>query len=240
MKLFYEIIESGHLKPSQRSEMYQLFISCYDHVTPQAFESDLSSKTLAILLLNETRELMGFSTQEIYQFNMNGSLVNVLFSGDTVITPSCWGTQELVKGWCEVAAQMLKTSGEMSCYWFLISKGYRTYLYLPLFFNAYHPRPSGHEANLKEILDQLAEARFPGCYDPTNGLIRFPVHCGQLGSDLAEVPHHRDQNGDVQFFLARNPDYAAGVELACLAPINIENTHGLGRRMLGHAMKRLS
>lgn len=220
--------------------MYELFILCYDHVTREAFESDLSSKTLAILLLNEAGELMGFSTQEIYQANVKSGPVNVLFSGDTVITPSCWGTQELVKGWCEVAAQMLKSAGEIPCYWFLISKGYRTYLYLPLFFNSYHPRPDGNEAELEGILNQLAEAKFPGFYDPANGLIRFPVPSGQLGSSLSEVPHHRDQNRDVQFFLERNPNYAAGVELACLARIRMDNTHGLGKRMLGRTMKRFS
>lgn len=238
MKLHYEIMEIGLLDTARRNEMYALFETCYLHVTRAAFESDLSSKTLAILLLDDKQELMGFSTQEIYRSTTRDGLAIILFSGDTIITPSCWGSQELVKGWCEVAANMLDNAAGIPCYWFLISKGYRTYLYLPLFFKIYHPHHDGSGKELVEILNDLAEKKFPGCFDRDSGLIRFPVCRGQLGDDLKGIPHHRDQNCDVRFFLEKNPDYVDGVELACLAPITIDNTRGWGKRMLGQAMRR--
>lgn len=238
MKLHYEITEIGLIDAARRNEMFALFETCYHHVTRYAFESDLSSKTLAILLLDDKQELMGFSTQEIYRSGTRDGPASILFSGDTIITPSCWGSQELVKGWCEVAARMLEEAEGMPCYWFLISKGYRTYLYLPLFFQIYHPHHDGHGAELVEMLNHLAEEKFPECYDRVSGLIRFPVRRGQLGDDLNGIPHHRDQNRDVRFFLEKNPDYVDGVELACLAQITIDNTHGWGKRMLGQAMRR--
>jgi len=240
MKLHYEITEICLLDAERRNEMYALLAACYDHVTRNVFESDLTAKTLAVLLLDEKQQLMGFSTQQIYQTRTLDGPLKILFSGDTVITPSCWGTQELVKGWCEVAARMLKEADDMPCYWFLISKGYRTYLYLPLFFQIYHPHPDERGAELVEILNHLAEEKLPGCFDTNSGLIRFPSRRGQLGDEFNEIPHHRDQDRDVRFFLKMNPDYREGVELACLAPITIENTHGWGKRMLAQAMKKFS
>ncbi len=240
MNLHYEIICPDQLRQERIAEMHALFEACYDCVPKSAFDADLADKTHVVLLLDETQRMMGFSTQQIYQVETMHGPANILFSGDTVIAPSCWGTQELVRGWCELTARMLTEAGDTPCYWFLISKGFRTYLYLPLFFRAYYPHPDGIGINLKPLLDRLASEKFLDAYDSTSGLIRFPSSKGQLGDDLAEIPDHRQDNRDVKFFLAQNPDYANGVELACLAPISLANTHGLGRRILTQSLKRLT
>ena len=240
MKLHYEITQSDLLEPAKIAEMHALFEACYDCAPKSAFDADLADKTHVVLLLDEAQRLMGFSTQQIYEIETADGHAIILFSGDTVIAPSCWGTQELVRGWCELTAQMLIDAGEVPCYWFLISKGFRTYLYLPLFFKNYHPHPDRLGMGLKLLLDQLAVEKFPGAYDPATGLIRFPSSKGQLGGDLAEIPDHRHDNRDVRFFLAQNPDFTCGVELACLAPISLANTHGLGRRILTQSLKRLT
>lgn len=239
MNLHYEITSPDLLDNKQVAEMHALFEGCYDHAPKSAFDSDLAEKTHVVLLLDDSRRLMGFSTQQIYQTETHDGPAIILFSGDTVITPACWGSQELVRGWCEVAARMLTNAGEVPCYWFLISKGFRTYLYLPLFFTTYHPHPDGHGTALKPILDRLASEKFGDFYDPTTGLIRFPSSKGQLGDGMAEIPDHRHDDRDVRFFLEQNPNYASGVELACLAPITLENTHGVGRRILTQTQNRL-
>lgn len=236
MNLRYEITSPGLLGPDRIAEMHALFEACYDCAPRSAFDSDLADKTHVVLLLDEAQRLMGFSTQQIYQTDA----ANILFSGDTVIAPACWGTQVLVRGWSELAARMVANAGGVPCYWFLISKGFRTYLYLPLFFKIYHPHPDGIGLDLKPLLDCLAIGKFGNAYDPASGLIRFPTSRGQLGDGLNQVPDHRDQDRDVRFFLSCNPDYANGVELACLAPISLANTHGWGRRILTRAMKSLA
>ena len=239
LNLHYKITRPDQLGVDSITEMHALFEACYDCAPKSAFDADLADKTHVVLLLDETQRLMGFSTQQIYQIKTADGPANILFSGDTEIAQSCWGTQKLVRGWCEVAARMVANAGEVPCYWFLISKGFRTYLYLPLFFKVYHPHPDGHGAKLKPLLDQLADEKFHDAYHPATGLIRFSSSQGQLGDRLADVPYHRHQDRDVQFFLSRNPDYASGVELACLAPITLANTYGIGRRILTQALKCL-
>jgi len=41
----------------------------------------------------------------------------------------------------------------------------------------------------------------------------------------------------VQFFLKRNPTYLQGTELVCLAPISLENTKSIGRRLIQQAIR---
>src|SRR5260370_753220 len=112
----------------------------------------------------------------------------------------------------------------MPLYCFLISKGYRTHPFPPLF---YHKIFTGHDqvtpAREQEILDALASTRYPDFYVRESGLIVFPESHGNLSHDLAEIPAHRLRSPHVRFFLSRNPRFAEGHALACLAEISAEN-----------------
>ena len=235
MTLSHLIVAPADLTAAQREQMFDLFATHYACVSRQSFDADLVAKTWVILLHDEARVIRGFSTQEIYTFVYAGQDQRILFSGDTIIAPAYWGSQELVRGWCAVTARMLAAAGSTPCYWFLISKGYRTYLYLPLFFLTYYPHHQGDDADLKPLLDTVARAKFGNAYNPTSGLIRFDETHGQLTEALTEIPSKRSDDPAVQFFLERNPDFAQGVELACLAPLTLSNTHRLGRSLLTQA-----
>jgi hypothetical protein len=234
--LTYQMSNPSTLPYARHAELFQLFQRCYDCVDFSAFEKDLRQKTSVILLTDEEDRVVGFSTQEVYECEFQGERVRVLYSGDTVIDPAHWGSQLLVKGWCQVAARVMDAVPKMRTFWFLISKGCRTYLYLPLFFRKFLPSVANdHEPCQKKLLDQLAAEKFGTHYDAASGLIRFPASRGQLTAELAEIPAGRRDDVHVRHFLSLNPDFAQGVELACLAEISLENTRGLGRRWLSQA-----
>jgi hypothetical protein len=235
--LTYQISDPATLSAARRAEVFALFQRCYDCVDFSSFEEDLRQKTSIILLIDENHHVVGFSTQQIYQRIVSGEPIRVLYSGDTVIDPAHWGSQLLVKAWCEVAAQALHDSPALRTFWFLISKGCRTYLYLPLFFRTFLPSAIDQApVDQRKLLDQLAAEKFGTHYDAATGLIRFPQSRGQLTPELATIPAGRQNDLHVQHFLRCNPDFAQGVELACLAEISLENTHGFGRRWLGRAL----
>ncbi len=66
----------------------------------------------------------------------------------------------------------------------------------------------------------------------------FPESLGQLKAELAAVPQRRLQHPHVQFFLQRNPDFARGIELACLAEISPANMKLFAGRILMQAQAR--
>lgn len=233
----HEVLAPEALGATDRASMFELFSSCYDQVTRGCFDADLADKTSVIVMRDGLGEVRGFSTQQVYEHATEAGMIQVLFSGDTVVDPRCWGRSELVRGWCEVAARAMLNAPDRQLYWFLISKGHRTYRYLPVFFRQYVPGIApGVPAAWFSLLHALARERFGRAYDAGSGLIRFDGSRGHLTPALAGVPAGRRDDPHVKFFLERNPDYARGVELACLAEITLANTHGLGRRWLGEAL----
>lgn len=233
MKLHNEIVPVASLDFSDRAELFALYSQHYAGTKREQFENDLVEKDVVILLLDHSsHEIRGFSTQMILRQCVAGQNVRALFSGDTIIARSHWGDQELRRGWCRYAASALTAEPESPLYWFLMTKGYRTYRYLPVFFRDFFPRYDRETPPCwQALLDAFARQKFGDVYNADSGLIRFPETHGHLAEDLAEVSGHRANDPHVKFFLQSNPEYAQGVELACITEISHDNIRPFARPM---------
>ncbi len=236
-RLFSETVPVEELGVAEKDAMYALLAENYENVNRPCFEADLFEKDCAILLRDvQDHALRGFSTQKVMQFHADGQPLRAVFSGDTIIARSHWGEQELGRAWSHFVAELRAEKPEIPLYWFLISKGYRTYLFLPLFFHQFFPR---HDqvtpAREQNILDALASTRYPDFYDRESGLIVFQESRGNLTHDLAEIPAHRMRSPHVRFFLSKNPRFAEGHELACVAEISAENMRSYASRMVSES-----
>ncbi len=115
----------------------------------------------------------------------------------------------------------------------MISAGYKTYRFLPVFYKEFYPcyscpTPPGVQA----LLDELARQRFGAEYSAATGVIRFNLGATPLRAGIAEVTAERLKDPHVAFFVARNPGYAQGDELVCLTRIHPDNYSAVGRRLL--------
>lgn len=213
--------------------MYAIFSRHYDCVSLDRFVADLTEKDCVIVLRNGNAELCGFSTQKVLRIQVGTTSVRAVFSGDTIVDRAHWGEQELGRCWCRYVSSLYSEEPDVPLYWFLISKGYRTYLYLPLFFENFYPNFEMPTPDFEQrVLDTLARTKFPNYYRPENGIIEFPQSQGQLKPQLAEIPVRRLQHPHVQYFLQRNPRFAEGSELVCLAEISPSNMKLFAGRIL--------
>jgi hypothetical protein len=233
-RLVNEITDVFSLSERDKEAMYSLMVAHYENVSRPQFDLDLLEKDAVILLRDsKDRHLCGFSTQKVIHFSVDNRPMRALFSGDTIIAPSHWGEQGLGRTWSQFASEVRAKEPGKPLYWFLISKGYRTYLYLPLFFHQFYPRydrPTPLEQ--QKILDTLAFTRYPEHYNPSRGLIVFPQSHGNLNRELAEISESRLRNPHVRYFVERNPAYAQGTELACVAEISAENMKSYAARAM--------
>ncbi len=199
----------------EKEEMFALMARHYEGVARQAFDSDLERKDEVILLRDGMEKVRGFTT---FAWNPCGEMEagDVIYSGDTVIDRECWGTQELVKGFCRRAGELQRSSGR-KLYWFLISKGHRTYRYLPLFAKRFHPHPDREELGLEILAGDIAGRMFGEAWKRDEGVIRFLRSAGHLKEEIAGAP---DGNSWVRFFLEKNPGFAQGEELVCLTEMS--------------------
>jgi len=238
-RLQSEIVAVTDITDAQAGELFTIYNRCYDNVDWPRFQRDLREKDFVILLRDTgCGEPRGFSTQKVMRIQIGGETLRALFSGDTIIDPSYWGEQELVRAWGHFAGRILSEEPGIRLFWFLISKGYRTYMYLPLFFREFFPR-RGHAtpAFEQEMMHTLALTRYPEDYNPVSGLLEFSVSEGNLNPQLAEIPPGRQDHPDVQFFLSKNPSYACGNELVCLAEIAPANMRSFAVRLIREGME---
>lgn len=209
--------------------MFALMDRCFAGVIRDRFEADLAEKQWIILLEKAATEtapatLCGFSTQMLLTVQAGDRPVTALFSGDTIIAPEHWGDAALSHVWGNLALALIDEHQGRELYWFLISKGYKTYRFLPVFFHSFYPRRNLPTPNaMRQVIDALAHAKFPGKYDAASGLIRADASKDRLRAGVADVTPERLRDPDIQFFVQTNPGYSRGDELCCLAPLTREN-----------------
>ncbi len=235
MKLIGRLVPAADVTPRERDVMFALMDRHYSQVSRSAFETDLEEKDWVIQVLDpQTEAICGFSTQMLFDVEVAGRPIKVLFSGDTIVAREHWGDNALSHVWGRLAMSLIDTYGGCELYWFLISKGYKTYRFLPVFFREFYPRhdaPTPAEA--REVIHALGRARYPTAYDPAAGLIRTGPGKDRLREGVADITPERLHDPHVRFFVQQNPGHKEGEELCCIAPLSRDNFTPAAYRVLG-------
>ena len=221
------IVARSELAYATREAMLALLAAHFAGVDRDAFECDLAEKTCAILLEDAAGRLRGFSTLLAYE-SAAAERATIIFSGDTIVDRQWWGSPALPRTWIRAVRTLAAGANGRDVYWFLITSGFRTYRFLPVFFKSFYPR---HDLpGPCPLLDAIARERFGRAYDPATGIVHLP-RPQRLSPELLELPAGRTLDPHVACFLERNPRHADGDELACLARIHDDNLTPAGRRM---------
>jgi hypothetical protein len=217
-----------------RDELYELHSSFYDNLLYNNFVADFAAKDWVILIRDGSRTV-GFSTIIVHEV---GSVPGrFLFSGDTIVHPCFWRANLLLPAFAAFLRRTLQECGTVPLYWHLLSKGFRTYLFLPTFFRTYHPDKDGLYAALyRGILDAVCVEMFGTHYDRATGIVSFGGQRDYLGVELSRVPELRRTSPHIKFFLAANPLHRRGDELACITRVCPDNMKPLALRMVEGAL----
>jgi hypothetical protein len=203
-------------------------------VIQRRFMSDLAEKDW-VIVLRDGKKLAGFSTIQVIRLRVCGRARIFLFSGDTIVDRDYWRNPALAGSFGHFMLRMLSEHRGTPVYWFLISKGYRTYRFLPVFFNRFYPTCLRRTPeNYQRLLDSVARHKFGHAYDADSGLIRVAGKKDWLRSSFGQVPSSRQHDPHVAFFLERNPEHARGDELACVTPVSKANLNRFARRVIQH------
>ncbi len=224
------LVARAEIGPAERQAMRRLLEAHFEGVTAETFSRDLDEKNW-VLLLEDPGRLRGFSTLLVYPTRQGGEDLAVVYSGDTIVERSAWGSPALARSWIRSVCALRALYPGRRLHWLLLTSGFRTYRFLSVFWRDFHPR---HDvpapAPVRTRLRALARERFGPRYHPDEGVVRFAAPQTLRGA-LADVPAARRDDPHVSFFLARNPGWTRGDELVCLAEIAPENLTAAGRRM---------
>ena len=218
------------LDAHRKSSMLLLLRSHFTGVDRETFDADLLQKNWVILLEDQRGVLRGFSTLLVYPETIAGRALTVVYSGDTIVAREWWGSPVLPLTWLRAVRQLTPLYGNREVYWLLLTSGFRTYRFLPVFFREFVPRWDGASAADRSVMQSLAATQFGGRYDGKTGIVRLE-RPQVLAPELLDVPARRALDPHVAFFLERNPGYVYGDELVCLARIAEENLTAAGLRI---------
>ncbi|MGV3532088.1 MAG: hypothetical protein ACO1QR_06930 [Chthoniobacteraceae bacterium] len=216
---------------AQREEMFSLLSSHFEGVTRAQFERDLAEKNWVIEIRRDGC-LMGFSTLLVCELEFEGQPITAIYSGDTIVAPEAWGSPALARTWIAAVNHLSAGSGLRPCYWLLLTSGFRTYRFLPVFWREFFPHYALQTpAAGQRLLDHLASSHYGSSYDPATGIVRF-AQPQRLRGKLGDTPENRTLDPHIAFFLSRNPGHHHGDELVCITEISERNLTAAGRRMI--------
>ncbi|MEK6773538.1 MAG: hypothetical protein AABY64_06340 [Bdellovibrionota bacterium] len=217
------IVAVEEITPIEQERMYAIFSKYYINHNRNTFLDDLYEKDHVIMLRDkENKTIQGFSTLLKVSIKSGRSHVTGIFSGDTVLEKEYWGNKALGVAflrylWIEKIKNPFRP-----VFWFLISKGYKTYLLMANNFQTHFPRfEMATPPRYQKIMDSFYSKKFPQYYRPEKGLIEFESHSCSLKEKVAEISLDLLKNQRVQFFTKMNPHWDRGFELACLSEMTI-------------------
>ena len=229
-RLRSSIAAAGEASPGLVRRMAELMSRTYGGTSMEKVRHDLEEKDYILLLHGEEGELEGFSTIQLFDSEFRGRPVKIVYSGDTVISEECRGQTVLMHDWWQFTCGVQRQCQGQDVYWMLISKGWRTFKMIPLFYREYYPCPDRETPpDFQAFMDSLGNRKFPGEY--RGGLI-VPAEPDYLKNAGTDVPDRRKDDPDVLFFLERNPGFGRGDELLCITRLAPDNLTRTGRRVL--------
>jgi hypothetical protein len=167
------LVARGDLSGDEMTGMYGLLSSHFDGVTREHFQGDLDEKNWVILIERAGR-LVGFTSILAYEIHIDGEPISVIYSGDTIVAPEAWNSQTLPRAWIESVAGLRRAYPHGPYLWLLITSGFRTYRFLPLFWRNFFPRfDCQTPPRWKRLIEHLASERFGEQYDPATGTVKL-------------------------------------------------------------------
>lgn len=212
------IVPVPDVDAATRAQMWALFSRYYCDAPEAAFTRDLDAKHHVIVLRSNGGALAGFTTLETWVQEVQGRRVVIVYSGDTIVDERYWGQTVVQRAFLRYVVRGKLLHPLLPTYWFLISKGYKTYLLLTRNFPVHWPRHDRATPPFEAaLLEALARRKFEARWDPTRGVLRHLEGTGKLKANVAPVDTELlANNPDARFFVERNPGHAHGDELCCI------------------------
>lgn len=223
-KLAARRIAVGKLDSDTIAQMWSVFCGYYADISRDKFLADLNEKQFVLLLFDSgDRSVQGFTTIQVLHRHFAGKPYIAVYSGDTIINEAYWGQSALQGGFYRFLMGLKVKNPLTPLYWFLISKGYKTYLLVSRGCPNYWPRhDSPTPDHVSGIIDQLSREKFADDWKPELGVLKFATPAGKLKEGVAPIDDAALAYPDIRYFVERNPGHTQGDELCCLAAIDMQ------------------
>lgn len=211
----YQTLE--HITVQDIRDMFKVFCRYYENTSLEQFVADLGRKSGAFIIRRKVdNAIVGFSTMGIYHMEVDGKKIRGIFSGDTILEKEYWGNRAMNAAFVKRLLWEAIKDPFTPQYWFLISKGYKTFLLLTRNFPDYYPHPEHENEHMKHIVQAYCDKLFPGYLNKDAMVLDFGDGYNCLKNNVTPISKEQREEADIAFFEQRNPDWERGTELPCV------------------------
>ncbi|MDI9497506.1 MAG: hypothetical protein QM270_03340 [Bacillota bacterium] len=232
-RLEAEFLPVAALSDDLIATLYELMEESYLGMDEARFRQDLMAKDGIHLLRGPDGDVEGFSSERRLAVTLpDGSRETGVFSGDTIIRATSRGSTALFRSFA-LRHVPAAAAADGDYWWFLISKGYKTYRILPTLFRDWYPRrDTATPPRINTIREAYARQLYGDIYDASSGVLRYRDAKDRLRPGIADIDARCLRNPDIAWFQAANPGWVDGDDLVCLASLKPENLRD-PERLLG-------
>lgn len=225
-KLTSRTVNIKDLTDENKRDMYNVFSKYYENVSLEVFSKDLSNKDVVFLLLDvKTLSIQGFSTIANIYVEHGKKTVRGVFSGDTILEKEYWGDGTLGVAFLKYLFIQKMKKPFSPLYWYLISKGFKTYLLMSNNFVDHYPRYEKVTPEYeKSLINSFSTEMFPNNYCEKTGVLAFSSKEGKdnLKCNVAPITNEmREKHPRIDYFVKSNPNWDMGNELCCIAKMEL-------------------
>ena len=105
------VVPRAELSPLREEQMLSLLQAHFCGVMPPQFRRDLDQKNWVILITDQAGRLQGFSTLLCYATAVEGQQLNVVYSGDTIVTAGARADPTLARTWIQAVNRFRDEAG---------------------------------------------------------------------------------------------------------------------------------
>jgi hypothetical protein len=190
-----------------------------------AFEASLRTKHELVMLRDGAGTLVGMGAVEMFEID-GATIIHV---GNTAFADETRGQSHVQRLGFRYFLRAKARHPLRPVYLAYTTFSWRTYLMLTRNFARSWPRRELALPEREGVLYRKIGARLLGeRFEPETGLVRNLDR--RLRADIAAIPEKLANDADAQFFVARNPGYASGDAVLCLAPLDARNWWSVARR----------
>lgn len=229
---------TSHVARADRGALWDIY--------SQSFDAELARFDAALDRAGEvlrfhdgsTDELVGMTLVSAFDEEHEGRPFRVVTTSAVCIDRRYRGLSAIQTSglWWLARERLRAPRAEM--FWFFDTFSFASYRLLPNNLEVYWPRPDRAIPSWEAgVIDKLCARQAGDAWDPGRGIIRAQGRRLRPGAVDAVVP---SAGADARFFLERNPLYAEGERLPCLAPLTFENARSIIRSSWRRMRRRRS
>lgn len=230
-------LTDNRLSQATKEQMWDIYQPYYSY-EKSSFLARFEKNT-HYALYHIGKQLVGFTGIRINDIKVERKKQLLIYFGQTVVTHACRGKNLIQRTGMKLIRRYWKQILFSKAWFWADALSYKAYMVFANSLNEFYPsRLESTPGTAKSVIDFIGTTHYLEHFCKKTGTVRKSVK--YVADPSTEISKEDQQNPDIAFFAAANPQSVNGHGLITIAPISFSNVKRLVGRALYKMVKRFS